>query len=247
MRNYPLRMSEDRLDGIRGADVASAFALDGRLAPPRPPSPLIVEEKPICRLAMADALQGMGVRAEPVFAANLPQALEVAVRVEAPLALVDLFSIEYNFEGLRRLVIESSAPVVAIDDRPNPTFAQLAQRAGAQGYASKSFEIEQFRGVIRAVMEGGAHFPRGVQAGRAAGDPRSPAGLSPRQIQVLKCIAVGMSNQEIARSLGITPGTVKLHIHAILRATGTRNRTEVALIAGRFLAPGVEPEPADDL
>jgi two-component system, NarL family, nitrate/nitrite response regulator NarL len=185
---------------------------------------------------MADALQGMGVRAEPVFAANLPQALEVAVRVEAPLALVDLFSIEYNFEGLRRLVIESSAPVVAIDDRPNPTFAQLAQRAGAQGYASKSF-----------VMEGGAHFPRGVQAGRAAGDPRSPAGLSPRQIQVLKCIAVGMSNQEIARSLGITPGTVKLHIHAILRATGTRNRTEVALIAGRFLAPGVEPEPADDL
>ena len=45
---------------------------------------------------------------------------------------------------------------------------------------------------------------------------------------------------KIARALGITVGTVKLHTHAILRATGTRNRTEVALIAGRFLAPIVE-------
>ena len=66
---------------------------------------------------------------------------------------------------------------------------------------------------------------------------RGSAGLSPRQLDVLKCVAVGMSNPEIARSLGITLGTVKLHIHAILRMTGARNRTEAALIAGRFLAP----------
>ncbi len=54
---------------------------------------------------------------------------------------------------------------------------------------------------------------------------------------MLKCIAVGMGNQQIADALGITLGTAKVHTHAILKLTGTRNRTEAALIAGRFLIP----------
>lgn len=227
--------------GAGGADVAAAdLGVELGVAAARPRVSLIVEEKPICRVAMADLLKSIVPETSPVFAASLPQGLDAAHARRPQVALVDLFSIGFDFEGLRRLVAASGAAVVAVDDRPNPTFARLARLAGACGYASKNYEMEPFRSVVRSVVEGGAHFPRELEEALPRGPARAASGLSPRQLEVLKCIAVGMSNQEIGRSLGITPGTVKLHIHAILRATGTRNRTEVALIAGRFLAPMAE-------
>ncbi len=188
--------------------------------------PFIVEEKPICRLAIGNLVTEVAGGAPPGFAASLPEAAKAAVSHGANLLLVDLFSIGFDFEGLRRLIAATQAPTIAIDDRPNPTFAALAHMAGARGYASKSCEIDKFQSVIRAVVEGGEHFPRNTATRFRRQAPPSPSlGLSPRQMEVLKCIAVGMSNQQIASSLGITLGTVKLHIHAILRLTGTRNRT----------------------
>lgn len=203
--------------------------------------PFIVEEKPICRLAIANLVTEVAGGDPAGFALSLSDATKAAVSHGANLLLVDLFSIGFDFEGLRRLIAATQATAIAIDDRPNPTFAALAQMAGARGYASKSYEIDKFQSVIRAVVEGGTHFPRNTATRfRRQALPGPTLGLSPRQMEVLKCIAVGMSNQQIASSLGITLGTVKLHIHAILRLTGTRNRTEAALIAGRFLAPTIE-------
>lgn len=204
-------------------------------------SPFIVEEKPICRLAILSVVADVADVGEARSAASLAEAAAALAGRPTSVLLVDLFSIGFDFEGLRRLVAVAAAPTIAIDDRPNPSFAALARTAGARGYVSKNCELEKFRSVIRMVMGGGEHFPREAaprsRRGRSAG---AFLGLSPRQLDVLKCIAVGMSNFEIARSLGITPGTVKLHIHAILRLTGARNRTEAALIAGRFLAPAME-------
>lgn len=205
-------------------------------------APLIVEEKPICRQAIADLAIEVAPAAAPSFAASLHEAMKSTESRRPDLLLVDLFSISFDFDGLRRLILASGAPAVAIDDRPNPSFAGLARMAGARGYASKNYELDTFRDVIRAVVDGETHFPRDITASRLRRNAGSglSLGLSPRQMDVLKCIAVGMSNQQIATSLGITLGTVKLHIHAILRLTGTRNRTEAALIAGRFLAPTIE-------
>ena len=201
------------------------------------PVVLIVEEKPICRLAISSLASEVAGLGEGGLAASMAEALQFAENNRIDLLLVDLFSIGFDFEALRRLITATRAPTIVIDDRPNPRFAALAQTVGARGYASKTYELDRFRAVIRAVAEGGAHFPHDP-AGQPRLAPTSRAvGLSPRQMDVLKCIAVGMSNQQIASSLGITLGTVKLHIHAILRLTGTRNRTEAALIAGRFLTP----------
>ncbi len=57
--------------------------------------------------------------------------------------------------------------------------------------------------------------------------------LTPRQKEVLAEIGKGRSNQEIARVLGISIATVKLHVNAILQTLGVRNRTEAAIIALR--------------
>jgi len=204
---------------------------------------LLIEEKPICRMAIAqvvgDCVPGL---ADVRFVGDLASAEHALSEQPAALLLIDLFTINYDFRGLRRLV--AAAPSIAsivIDDRVNPTFAQITRDGGAQGYISKDFDLDQFRHAIGAVSGGGSYFPASLLP-RLAGRPRSrsTSGLSQRQIEVLKQMAVGRRNREIAEVLGITPGTVKLHIHAILRLTGARNRTEAALLAGRFLAPSSE-------
>lgn len=199
-------------------------------------SVLVLEEKPICRFALAELARQAATFDKASFASSIPEALGVISSHAPALVLIDLFSVNYDFAGMRRL-LERCAGVaaLAIDDRVNPTFARQAKDAGALGYVSKNLDPDTLRTAVRAVVAGEAYFPAEtlplVQA------PRAPTGLSPRQLDVLKKLAVGKSNKEIAEALGIAPGTVKLHIHAILKLTGARNRTEAALIAGRFIAP----------
>ena len=56
-----------------------------------------------------------------------------------------------------------------------------------------------------------------------------PRTLTPRQREVVACLRLGLSNREIGQRLGITEGTVKIHLHSALGRTGLRNRTELAL------------------
>lgn len=215
----------------------AAMAAGGDVAL-RPPTPLIVEEKPICREALGRLVLDCGAFPAVDFASGLTQAqAHLDAGAVPPLLVVDLFSINYDFEGLKRLIASVAAePVVAIDDRVNPTFAELARAAGARGYWAKEYELDRFRAALTAVIAGGLYFPEGSPVHAVRGARRRGAGLSVRQLAVLKEMAVGKTNREIANALDISPGTVKLHIHAILKLTGARNRTEAALIAGRFLA-----------
>lgn len=200
---------------------------------------MILEEKPICRAAITQLVSDRPEFGPARPAASLAEAMEKIGEVKPHLLLVDLFSIGYDFKGLEQLIsLHPSTIAVVIDDRMNPAFERLSREAGAGGYACKSSEVHQFQAVITAALRKAAQVPpEPPSAGLKTKPPRAAAALSPRQLEVLKCIAVGMSNQEIADALGITLGTVKLHTHAVLRNTGTRNRTEAALIAGRFLAP----------
>ena len=200
---------------------------------------LIVQDKPLCAAGVANLVAAMGFEGSPVVAPCFDRALELVGSPSIRLVLVDLPSIRFDFEGLRRLALAASAPIIAVDERPSPAIAGLAQQAGARGYVCKSFEFSQARAVLRSVLEGGEHFSRGVPL-RPRSEAHDTARLSPRQLEVLNCVAMGMKNHQIGRTLGITPGTVKLHVHAILRITGASNRIELALIADRFLAPMAE-------
>ncbi len=220
----------------------------GALRPPPDPTArnpdktlLLIEEKPICRMAIVQLVAEVGGVGSIRYATSIEVALDQVETLKPELLLVDLFSVNYEFGALRRLLsLAAPAAAIVVDDRVNPTFARLAKDAGASGYASKDFELPRFKAALQAVIVGGAYFPRDVlpdQVGLRI--PRSAAGLSARQLEVLKQMAVGKTNREIGEALGITPGTVKLHIHSILQLTGARNRTEAALIAGRFLAPAI--------
>jgi DNA-binding NarL/FixJ family response regulator len=93
---------------------------------------------------------------------------------------------------------------------------------GAAGFASKSLPREQLLDVIRLVLDGGVYLPS------VAVPAQTPAGhaLTQRQIEVLRCVAQGLSNKLIARALDMSGNTVKSHIATILHVLDAANRTE---------------------
>jgi two-component system, NarL family, response regulator len=106
-----------------------------------------------------------------------------------------------------------------------------ALKAGVKAYLLKDVFREELLGAIRAVHAGRRHIPVAV-ATRLAERVASPD-LTSREIEVLKLIAKGSSNKEIAHQLAITEGTVKGHVNNILSKMGVDDRTEAAMSALR--------------
>jgi DNA-binding NarL/FixJ family response regulator len=111
-----------------------------------------------------------------------------------------------------------------------------AVRAGAIGYVLKNAETDVLVQTIRSAAEGQMHLsPRA--AARLMQEMRSPTNeglLTDREREVLREVATGRTNKEIARSLHIAETTVKSHVRAILDKLGVRSRTQAALQALRW-------------
>lgn len=109
-------------------------------------------------------------------------------------------------------------------------------RAGARGFLLKDVSYERLRAAIRAIAEGATVFQPAVterllRAGSAlrlcANAP--PEALTSREAEVVRLMAGGYSNREIARALGTAEGTVKNHVSSILAKFGVRDRTRAVL------------------
>jgi DNA-binding NarL/FixJ family response regulator len=101
-----------------------------------------------------------------------------------------------------------------------------AMQAGAKTYLPKSVQREELIKAIRAVAKGESYLPN-VVASRLAERLRRPD-LTVRELEVLRLIAAGNSNKEIAVALSVEVGTVKLHVGKILEKLHARDRTEAA-------------------
>ena len=109
-----------------------------------------------------------------------------------------------------------------------------ALRAGARGYLTKDAPSAELAAAIATVCRGDAHFDPGVQRRLVeAVRPASPAALTPRETDVLRLIAAGRSNVEIAQRLYITQATVKSHINNLFAKTGVRDRAQAVTYAFR--------------
>ena len=118
-----------------------------------------------------------------------------------------------------------------------------AVRAGAIGYLLKDTEADELRRAIKAAAAGQVQLSPQAAARlmREVRAPESPEALTEREIEVLRLLAQGQSNKEIARTLIIGEKTVKTHVSNILAKLGVPSRTQAALYAVRIgLVPAGE-------
>jgi DNA-binding NarL/FixJ family response regulator len=115
---------------------------------------------------------------------------------------------------------------------------------GAKGYLLKDTPSEEIAAAIRAVDRGYTHLAPGMMAKVMAGKaheaevvlPVELQELTPRELEVLKLIAAGANNKEIAQQLYISEGTVKNHVTNLLSRLNLRDRTQAAILAKTYLS-----------
>jgi DNA-binding NarL/FixJ family response regulator len=118
-----------------------------------------------------------------------------------------------------------------------------ALRAGARGYLTKDASAEEIERAIRALAAGRTHLDPAIQqrlvaavldaptAGAPVTAQTPPDDLSPREAEVLRLIATGLSNTEIAVALFLSNATVKTHVNRIFSKTGARDRAQAVRYA----------------
>jgi len=150
---------------------------------------------------------------------------------QADLALVDVQMPGLNgVDGLALLRARSpSLRVLMLSAQADPAMVETARARGAHGFLPKSAASIEILDAIVRVLDGGTAFP-----GATAGDAHGEAGeFTPRQLEVLALLCEGRSNKLIARALGLSENTVRVHVSAILRALGAVNRAEAGAAARR--------------
>jgi DNA-binding NarL/FixJ family response regulator len=166
------------------------------------------------------------------------QALHLAERLRPDVVLMDLLMPEMDgvaaTAAIRQALPETE--VIALTSVLEDEQVVGAVRAGAIGYLLKTTEADELCRAIKAAAAGQVQLApeaarRLLREVRAPEQPAVP--LSERETDVLRLLASGLANKEIARSLGIGEQTVKTHVSSILGKLGVQSRTQAALYAQR--------------
>jgi DNA-binding NarL/FixJ family response regulator len=204
----------------------------------------LADDHPIMRSALRDALEALQPVPRFVEAADLPGTLAlVADHPRLDLLLMDLRM--PGVDGLEGVAAVRDAaptlPIAVVSAAEDQGLVRSLYDLGIAAFIPKTEPPAVIVAAVRIVLGGGQYFPPRFMLERP-GDPG--AGVAPepaltvRQRDVLRRLAKGLPNKLIARELGLTEGTVKVHLLAIFRALGVRNRTEAVLAAQKRRLPG---------
>jgi len=205
------------------------------------PDPAIglADDHPLVRAALRTALRELGPGTRFHEATGIDETLAlVAAHPELDLLLMDLHMPGVRgADGVARVREQAPAlPIAVISaEERSDAIAELFA-LGVAAFIPKSDPEAVIVNAARIVLAGGSYVPprflQGASASAADGGSGVPA-LTQRQRDVLRLLARGLPNKLIARELGLTEGTVKVHLFAVFRALGVRNRTEAVLAAQR--------------
>ncbi len=199
---------------------------------------LLVEDDELFRLGLQMKLQQEGSIQVVAEAGDGETAVKLATQYELDVVLLDI--------GLPRIGgIEACRQIK--QKRPNLSILVLTSRSdkllinqlleiGVQGYCLKGVGVEMLLLALRSVAGGASWWDQTATAeiytlAHTKTTPEPTSRLTPREQEILKLITAGKTTQEIATAFFITPGTVRVHIHAILQKLEVRDRTQAALIA----------------
>jgi len=199
---------------------------------PDPIRILIAEDHAVVRDGLTAVLQFEPDMTVAGHARNGREAVTQFRDLKPDVVLMDLAMPELDGAGAI-LAIRSEFPdarilVLTTYDGDESVFRALEN--GAKGYLLKDCSTTDLLGAIRKIYAGGTHVSERA-ASRLAERAMGGAMLSPREIEVLKQIAAGKSNKEIAALLFISEGTVKTHVLSIHEKLGVSDRTEAVVTA----------------
>lgn len=211
---------------------------------------LVADDEPLVRQGLRMVLEHGDHFVVVAEAEDGAAAVREAARHDVDVVLLDIrMPAMDGIEAARRIVASPDAPtVVMLTTFSDDALIVGALRAGASGYLLKSMPPEDIRAAVREAVAGRtslapALVDRLVQeyAERRVEPAPQLRQLTEREVDVLREIAAGLSNQEIAASLFVSEGTVKTHVAAILRKLELRDRTQAAVAAYELglVRPGV--------
>ncbi len=232
----------------RSSKIAMTRHADSAL---QPGTVLIADENEIWRRGLAELLsQALGIT-DTLQAGCYARALSHAATPGLALAIVD--PVLPGMPGPRGLTeLRRACPaakLVALSSSARRSDMLDALTAGVHGYLLKTSDAAALVTQLELVLGGTVHIPPSLaDIDRLPGDQPPVAHGSngsllsrctPRQIEVLRCIGRGMANKEIAEQLQVSPRTVKMHVSALFRILGVRNRTQAATCAQQlgFVGP----------
>ena len=210
---------------------------------------LISDDHPVVRQGLRGFLKTYADITVIAEADNGAQAVALALEHVPDVILMDLLMPEMGgVEAIEQVVASSPATrIIVLTSYPEDEYLLPAMRAGAVGYQLKDADPEDLVSAIRAAARGQTTLHPSVAARlvRGVDHPSEDwlSDLSERELDVLRLIARGMSNKEIANELVISEGTVKSHVSNILSKLHLAHRTQAALYAlKRGLVPLDDPD-----
>jgi len=160
-----------------------------------------------------------GSEAIEAYRKHRPDVVVLDLRMQGMNGLDTVLALRREFGDARILIFSNYA-------KGDEVYSAL--RAGAAGFVVKEMALDQLLTAIRTVHAGEQYVP--PQIAMRIGE-RLLAQLSPREMEVLKLVAAGLSNKEIAARLGLVVGTVKVHVANILSKLGVADRTQALVSA----------------
>jgi DNA-binding NarL/FixJ family response regulator len=211
---------------------------------------LIADDQPVVRDGLAMLLGLLDDVEIVATAADGIEAVERACSERPDIVLMDLRMPRMQGTEATRQILASlpDTGVLVLTTYADDEYLFPALQAGARGYLTKDATAEEIEHAIRALIAGQTHLDPAVQKRLVtaildqtppapaaepaqASRPEVPDELTPREIEVLKLIAAGLSNSEIADKLVLSNATVKTHINRIFYKTGARDRAQAVRYA----------------
>ena len=204
---------------------------------------IMIDDHALFRVGLQGLLEQRGIEVIAAVAEGA-EGIKLAQDMQPDIILLDLRMPDMSgLEVLRKIKEkEIKIPVVMLTTSNEEQDLVEALRNGAQGYLLKDMEPDELVSALRDIEKGKNVVAQGltdVLARMVQGEPMAEKNnknnpfseLTPREMEILCLLADGQSNKVIARNLGISDGTVKLHVKAILRKLEVHSRVEAAVIA----------------
>lgn len=203
---------------------------------------LIVEDHALVREAMAQTLTRLESDLECVEARGSEEALALLSEGgDWDLAIIDLMLPDMSGFSLLGVLAKRfpDVPTIVVSALDDQATLRRAMKVGASGFVSKSSSGDELRHAVRTVLDGGVFFmpmeaPDDARRSGRALEQRYR--LTTAQTRVAELLGQGKTNREIADLLGLSEGTVKVHMSAIFRAMNVRNRAQAVVALSRSAA-----------